>query len=410
MLPRAVARASAATVVAAAVSTLWVVPVAEAAYPGTNGDVAFSSTRNNDIAIYQVDPADPNIGTASGDASATSELTLGAGDVEPFYSPDGNGVYFSSDRDTAGDYAIFSIPANDPESATNPANELSAVPGEEAHNDYSPSVAPDDNTVVFNRDNTSIDTLWVPTGESSVCTLYTPAEGLLPDNSSDGSASRVVIDPVDTTKAIYVGADGDLHLLSGIKFTAGSNPCNQQSNISDTNLSTEAFAGTTYATGTDAFPDWSANGQEVVFNSSRGGGDTLFIMDNPTSATPTAYPVIPAQASTTSTAISTEPVFSPDGTAISFVQSKKGSTVYSEMLLQESNGTWQASGMENLSAQLPAGDISFDSEPDWQPLMVNNGQVPESPYAAALPGAALLAIGSVLGLRYWRSRRRAARA
>ena len=154
-----IGRASAASVLAAAVATLWVVPVAEAAYPGTNGDVAFSSTRNNNIAIYQVNLADPGIGTSSGDASATSELTLGAGDVEPFYSPNGATVYFSSDRDTAGDWAIFSIPANDPESASNPATELSAIPGEEAHNDYSPSVAPDGETVVFNRDNTSIDTL-----------------------------------------------------------------------------------------------------------------------------------------------------------------------------------------------------------------------------------------------------------
>ena len=164
MVPKAIGRASAAAVLAAAVSTLGVVPVAQAAYPGTNGDIAFSSTRNSNIAIYEVDPAAPGIGTASGDTAATTELTLGAGDVEPFYSPDGNTVYFSSDRDAAGDYAIFSVPANDPESATSPATELSAVSGDESHNDYSPSVAPDDETVVFNRDNTAIDTLWAPTG------------------------------------------------------------------------------------------------------------------------------------------------------------------------------------------------------------------------------------------------------
>ncbi len=409
MVPKAIGRASAAAVLAAAVSTLGVVPVAQAAYPGTNGDIAFSSTRNSNIAIYEVDPAAPGIGTASGDTAATTELTLGAGDVEPFYSPDGNTVYFSSDRDAAGDYAIFSVPANDPESATSPATELSAVSGDESHNDYSPSVAPDDETVVFNRDNTAIDTLWAPTGVSSLCTLYTPSGGLLPNNTSDGSGSRVVFDPVDPTKAIYVNADGDLHLLSGIKFTAGSNPCNQQSTITDTDISTEAFpTGTTYATGVDADPDWSPNGQEVVFNSTRGGGDTLFIIDNPTTATPTGGPVIAAQASGTSTAISTEPVFSPDATAISFVQSKKGSSVFSEMLLPESNGTWEPSDMEDLSAQ--STGISFDSEPDWQPLAAaNGGQVPESPYTAALPGVALLVLGSLVGLRYRRSRRRAAR-
>ena len=411
MVVRLIARASAASVLAGAVATLWVVPVAEAAYPGTNGDVAFSSTRNNNIAIYQVNLSDPGIGTSSGDSSATSDLTLGGGDVEPFYSPDGATVYFSSDRDTAGDWAIFSIPANDPESASNPATELSAIPGEETHNDYSPSVALDGKTVVFNRDNTSIDTLWAPGGASTVCTLYTPGVGLLPDNSSDGSGSRVVFDPADPTKAIYAGADGDLHLLSGIKFTSGSNPCNQQSTITDTNISVEAFpAGSQYATGVDAFPDWGPNGQNVVFNSTRGGGNTLFVISNPTGATPAGYPVIPAQASSSSSAISTEPVFSPDGTEIAFVQSKKGSTVYSEMLIPETNGTWQASDMEDLSAQNTTG-ISFDSEPDWQPIVQPaNGQVPESPYLPALPAAAVLSAGSLLVLGSWRSRRRASRA
>ncbi len=411
MVLRALGRASAASVLATAVATLWVVPVAEAAYPGTNGDVAFSSTRNNNIAIYQVDLADPGIGTAAGDASATSELTLGAGDVEPFYSPNGATVYFSSDRDAAGEWAIFSIPANDPESAGNPATELSAVPGQETHNDYSPSVAPDGGTVVFNRDNKTIDTLWAPSGVSTVCTLYTPAVGLLPDNSSDGSGSRVVIDPVDPTKAIYAGADGDLHLLSGIRFTPGSNPCNQQSTITDTNISAQAFpVGSQYATGVDAFPDWSPDGQNVVFNSTRGGGDTLFVINDPTGAAPTGYPVIPTQATGSSSAISSEPVFSPDGTEIAFVQSRKGSTVYSEMLIPETNGTWQASDMEDLSAQDTTG-ISFDSEPDWQPIVSpGNGQVPESPYLPALPAAALLSVGSLLVAGSWRSRRRAARA
>ena len=183
----------------------------------------------------------------------------------------------------------------------------------------------------------------------------------------------MVFDPVDPTKAIYAGADGDLHLLSGIKFTPGSNPCNQQSTITDTNISAEAFpAGSQYATGVDAFPDWSPDGQNVVFNSTRGGGDTLFVINDPTGATPTGYPVIPTQASGSSSAISTEPVFSPDGTEIAFVQSRKGSTVYSEMLIPETNGTWQASDMEDLSAQNTTG-ISFDSEPDWQPI-VSAGQ------------------------------------
>jgi Tol biopolymer transport system component len=404
MFLRVAGKASAAAVLTAAVGAFAVVPVADAAFPGTNGDIAFSSTRDNNIAIYQVNPNAAGIGTSSGDASATSQLTLGAGDVEPFYSPNGQTVVFSSDRDNAGEWVVYSVPQATPESTTNPATELSAVSGDETHNDYSPTFAPDGDTVVFNRDNTSIDTLWAPTGPGSLCTLYTPTEGLLPNNSSDGSGSRVVFDPVDPSKAIFVGADGDLHLLSGIHFTAGSNPCSQQATITDTNVSTAAFpAGSQYATGVDAFPDWSPNGQEVVFNSSRGGGDTLFIINNPTSATPTGGPVVPAQANSGSTMISTEPAFSPDGTQIAFVQSKKGSTVYSEMLLPESGGTWESGSMTNVSAQASSG-ISFDSEPDWQPIPQPGSSVPESRYVAVLPVAAVLAAGAALGLVFRRRR------
>ncbi len=186
MFRRVARRASALTVLLGIVSVFWVIPIADAAYPGANGDIAFSSTRNSNIALYQVDPSDPNLGSPAGDQSATSELTLGGADVEPFYTPDGKTVYFSSDRDAANVWVIYSVP-----------------------------------------------------------------QGAFP-------------------------------------------------------------SGSKYATGDDANPDWSPNGQQVVFNSTRGGGDTLFIIDL-TTTPPTGYPIWSQLAAPNQT-ISTEPVFSPDGT------------------------------------------------------------------------------------------------
>jgi Tol biopolymer transport system component len=398
-------KAFAAALFAGAAGTLGIVPAAYAAYPGTNGDIAISSTRNANIAIYQVDPSDPNLGSPSGDQSATSGLTLGGADVEPFYGPDGQTVYFSSDRDAANEWAIFSISQATPESAPHPALELSAVPGSEAHNDYAPSVAPDKYTVVFNRDNTSIDTLWSQTAPSSVCTLYTPPRGLAPA-MSDGSGDRPVFDPVDPSKLLYVGADGQIHLLSGIKFTAGSNPCaSGQSGLTDTDLSAEAFPSTSqYATGDDASPDWSPNGQSIVFSSTRGGGDTLFLM-NLTTSPPTGNPIWPSLAQPNATQ-STEPVFSPDGTQIAFVQPRKGTQIFDEMLVSQANGTFMGNGTAtDLSEQMSSG-ISFDSEPDWQPLANTPPVLPEAPFAAALPAAALVIGGVIFGLRQRRSHRR----
>jgi len=399
------AKACAVALAVGAISPLVFVQPADAAFPGTNGDIAFSSTRSDNVAIYQVNPNGPNLGSPAGDQSATSALTLGGADVEPFYSPDGKTVYFSSDRDLANDWAIFSVPQGTPESASEPARELSAVAGNEAHNDYAPSVAPDGDTVVFNRDNTEIDTLWAPTGASSVCPLYTPSEGLAPA-MSDGSGDRPVFDPVDPTKLLFVGGDGHIHLLSGIKFTAGSNPCaTGQTGLTDTDLSAEAFpSGTQYATGDDASPDWSPNGQLIVFSSTRGGGNTLFIM-NLASSPPTGSPIWPSLAAPNTT-VSTEPVFSPDGTQVAFVQPRKGTQIFDEMLVSQSNGTWTANNMAtDLSEQMTNG-ISLDSEPDWQPVPGTPPVLPEAPYTAALPAAAIVIGGLLFGWRYRRGHRR----
>jgi hypothetical protein len=405
MLNHVVRKAFAIALLAGAITTFGVAPVAYAAYPTTNGDIAFSSTRNSNVALYQVNPNDPNLGSSAGDQSATSTLTLGGADVEPFYGPDGQTVYFSTDRDAANDWVIFSISQATPESASHPALELSAVSGSEAHNDYAPSVAPDKYTVVFNRDDTSIDTLWAPNGPSSVCTLYTPPEGLAPA-MADGSGDRPVFDPVDPSKLIFTSADGHIHLLSGIKFTAGSNPCaSGQTGLTDTDLSAEAFPTTSqYATGVDASPDWSPTGQFVVFSSTRGGGDTLFVMNLATSS-PTAAPIWPSLAGPNNT-VSTEPVFSPDGTQVSFVQPRKGTEIFDEMLVSQQNGTWMGNGTAlDLSAELTSG-INLDSEPDWQPIQGTPPVLPEAPFAAALPAAALVIGGVIFGWRLRRSHRR----
>lgn len=412
MFRRVAGRASAATALAATVSLICFVPVANAAYSGGNGDIAFSSTRNNNIAVYQVDPNDP-VGTGTEDAAATTDLTLGLGDVEPFYSQNGQTVYFSADRNEnskgAYDYAIYSIPQATPETATQPALELSAVAGQEVNNDFAPSVAPDNETVVFNRNNEYIDTLWASAGPGSVCTLYTPPAGLAA-GGSDGAASRIVFNPVNPSEVVYVDSNGDLHLLTGITFPGGTNPCasNQTGALTDINLSTLAFpAGSEYASGADANPDWSPNGQQIIFDSTRGGGDTLFIM-NVSPTTPTAYPLWPSMAATGGTE-STEPVFSPTGNEISFVQPRRGTSIYDQMLVTETDGQWGTdSSAIDLSQQMTNG-VSLDSEPDWQPIPPSTGQIPESPYIPALPLAAILVCASLVVLPITRNRRLLAR-
>ena len=383
-------------------------PVASAAFPGSNGDIAFVSTRNNNVSIYQVNPFGTNIGTSSGDQANTTPLTNGAPDAEPFYSPDGNTVYFSSSR--SGLWAIYSIAQSAQEPPTTPT-ELSQVSGEESHDDYAPSVGPDGETVVFNRDNTAIYSLWAATGPSSVCLLYTPPTGLAPASSDNGSGSRVVFDPQDQSKLLYVGGDNHIHLLSGIPVPTGQNPCSvSPSSLTDTDLSAEATTptGDGISGAADANPDWNPVGigtttveigghdTNVIFDSTRGGGHTLWTMDL-TTVTPVVTPIWAGLVGAGDKS-DTQPAFSPDGNYITYTEPvvRNATQVMDYELSQLGMPNNQETDL-TLTTGTPA-----NSQPDWQPTL--SAQTPEAPLAVLLPAGGLALLGTVIGVRRRRAR------
>src|SRR3984957_1603723 len=269
-------------------ATIVIAPAADAAYAGNNGPIAFVSTRLSEGSfggIFNVNSQASGLGNANGDQAATTGVTNGdngAGtDAEPFFSPDGGTVFFSSNRDAGGKWVIYDISSNAPEPPGSPT-ELSQLSGQEASDDYAPSVAPDGRTVVFNRNDVSLDTLDadVLDPQSTVCTLYTPAVGLAA--VSNGRASRTIFNPQNPTELLYVGGDNHLHLMTGLpasSATPPSNPCGAvagQNGVTDTDLSAEAtdsVTGSTDATGSyqDENPDWSPDGSEIIFDSTRGG-------------------------------------------------------------------------------------------------------------------------------------------
>jgi Tol biopolymer transport system component len=384
---------------------LWVeTPPAGAAFPGADGDIAFVSTRNDTTAIYQVDPnyagaAGAGLGTATGDAAATTGLTVGAVDAEPFYSPDGSQVFFSSDR--SGHWAIYDIAQSSAVTATattDGATELSQVSGGEAHDDYAPSVGPDGDTVVFNRDNTALFTLDTAMGPSSDCLLYKPPRGLAPASSDNGSGSRAVFDPVDPSELLYVSAKGHIHLLTGIPTLAGSNPCGvTRRSLVNTDLSAEAAhpRGDGIKGAVDADPDWSPDGTKVVFDSTRGGGHTLWILTMGTH--PSVAPVWPSLAVPGGTS-DTQPVFSPDGNAVAYTQPVSGSQVVD----YEVDQVGDPHSAETDLTESPG--TPTNSQPDWQPALA--AALPESPLPVLLPPAGILTVVAVVMLRRRRSARR----
>jgi Tol biopolymer transport system component len=392
---------------------IWAVTAApaHAAFAGTNGNIVFASTRSNGATfggLFTVDAEAPNLGSNSGDQTATSGLTDGGNgsgiDSEPFYSPDGSTVFFASNRSANGVWVIYSIPSGSPEPPGAPT-ELSQPPGSESADDYAPSVAMDGRTVVFNRNDTSLDTLDAEASSpwTHVCTLYTPAVGLAA-TSTEGATSRAVFDPVDPTQLVYVGGDNHLHLVKGLPrpaATAPTNPCGAvagQNGVTDTDLSATAIdstTGTTDATGTyqDESPDWSPNGTAIVFDSTRGGTNhTLWTLTNLTSGTLTAAPLWPSQVGTGGGRKSeTQPVFSPDGTQIAFVQPGPGTNVWNGEIV----GMGAALSSEQNVSLSTDGTGTENDQPDWGPSGPGQG-TPEVPFALLLPGSALMLAGGFL--------------
>ena len=384
----------------AAVASLGILVVSAnvvgAAFPGTNGDVAFVTTRGDTVAIEQVDPTGTGVGTSSGDLANTTDLTAGSVDSEPFYSPDGTEVVFSSNR--TGRWAIFEVSQTD-ENESTPAAEISQVPDSETHDDYAPSFSDDGKTVIFNRDNQSIYTVYLSVGESSACDLYDPSGGLAAASGDNGAASRIVFDPAQPTTLAYVAGNNQVHLLSGIQLPSAADPCPTQTSLTDIDLSTTATGTPLLPTQADADPDWSPDGTKIIFDSTRSGGHSLWYFTNPTSGSPTVTALWPGLAGSTTTT-DTQPVFSPDGTSIAYTQPvlHNGTQV-----IEYESDAFGAPQSNETDLTMGAGS-SANSQPDWQPVGPSQG-APEAPVAILLPGMGLLTGGAYVLFRRRSSRR-----
>jgi hypothetical protein len=181
--------------------------------------------------------------------------------------------------------------------------------------------------------------------------------------------------------------------------------------LTDTDLSAEATApaGESIAGAADANPDWNPAGEgvtsvqnnghntNVIFDSTRGGGHTLWTMDLTTSP-PAVTPVWSGLVGTGDKS-DTQPVFSPDGSYITYTEpvSHNGTQVMSYELDQLGQSNSDETDL-TLSTGTPA-----NSQPDWQPTLA--AETPEAPTAVLLPAGGLVVVGGVLGLRRRRTRR-----
>ena len=199
-------------------------PTARATFPGGNGKLAFS------LGAADVQTVNPD-GTGQTDVTPSSGSS--GDDLNPAWSPDGQQIVFSSDRDGGGDSEIF-VMSSDGSNITQLTDN-----------------AVDDSYPSFNHDGTRI----VFVQDGSVAIMDANGDNLTVLSSYGTSAAHPKFSP-DDTKIAYssvnqdAGADRNIQVIDA----DGQNHYD---------LSNDAGPSD------DDFPSWSPNGSQVAFMSAR---------------------------------------------------------------------------------------------------------------------------------------------
>jgi len=289
---------------------LWIVtasagiPIANSAYPGVNGKIAFNSNRPNN-GIYVIDPSGSN------EANFCNTAQPGIENSVPVWSPNGTQMVFVSQRDhlAAGIYEIYKINAD--------CSNLTRLTFNGAQH-FRTVWSPDGTKLAFTSDSSGNFDIWVMNADGTNPVQLTTSTG------SDDAPSWSV------TNKIAFGSNRDGNGEIYVMNADGSG----QTRL--TNNSTE-----------DSYPAWSPDGTKIAFQSNRDGNDEIYLM-NADGSGQTRLTSDPAG--------DYYPAWSPDGTKIVFSSTRAG---YYDLYLMDANGSNQVRLTFDGAAEVL---------PDWQPV------------------------------------------
>jgi Tol biopolymer transport system component len=254
--------------------------VSYAAFPGTNGKIAFESTRDSSFGqIYAM----------NADGTGVTRLTFtSAHDSYPVWSPDSTKILFESTR--SGDVDIYVMNAD----GTN-QTQLTSDPAVDNQATWSPDGA----KIIFGSRRSGTEDIYIMNADGTGQTQLTtdPAIDTAPDWSPDGTKIAFESDRGGSRQIFVMNADGtnitQLTTLSnnggaawspdGTKIIFHSDRhcggCNTYPDIyimnADGTGQTRLAFDPAYATG----PAWSPDGTKIVFDSQRDGDYEVYVMN-----------------------------------------------------------------------------------------------------------------------------------
>jgi Tol biopolymer transport system component len=329
-----VSAAIAAAVLAATVVVLVTAATkpAEAAFPGSSGAIAYTSSQDGDLDVWRMAP------DGFGATNLTDEVDAQPtyADSLPAWSAEGTQIAFVSQRndgDGTNDQDIYRMNA-----AGNGERQLTT----DLALDLEPSWFPDETRIAFRRNAlTGTDAnIWIltldengqPTGEQQL--TDDPTSDIMPAVSPNGKLI-----------AFASNRDGDfeIYVMKAAPESATNVPRkltkNTRTNTSDPNQMR------------DWNPDWSPSGKQIVFESNRDGDDEIFVMN--------ADGTRQKNLTKNDTFNDIDPVFSPDGRKIAFERFNPTGS-FRDIYRMRADGTRKAN--------LTESPTTTDANPSWQPM------------------------------------------
>jgi Tol biopolymer transport system component len=319
---------AAAALLAALFATLvmWEARPAEAAFPGSNGNIAFTSSRDsNNYEIYSMAPIPSSTQTNLTNMNPTTNS--GAIDFQASVSPDGKKIAFATSRNGNNEIYVMDANGSNPTRLTN-----------NAADDGGPAFGPNGKIAFHsNREGGSNAEIYVMDATDS--DTDGNGDNLKRLTTNPAVDTRPAFSPNGTRIAFETNRDDNLNIYSMKPVDT-----NNDGNGDELKRLTKHVAS-------DRLPSFSPSGGKIAFTSARAGNDEVFVMK----ARPEGRKNRPRNL-TNNAAADSDPAFSPDGTRIAFVSDRDLGPGKQEIYRMNADGTSQTRLTTNTAA---------DFEPDW---------------------------------------------